>query len=75
MSDIISFAELQNIAACKKPSLVMAWLQKNGIPFLIARNGYPRVHRLALAAKMGAPISGPDEKQNDKIIDFSAIGG
>lgn len=75
MHDIIPFNELKDLAGRKKPSLVIAWLRDNGVPFLIARNGYPKVHRLALAARMGAPVSAKEDESDDGAIDFSSLGG
>ena len=53
MSEILTEEDLLLISeAHTRPSMI-AWLEANKIPYLIARSGWPRVHRKAIERAMG----------------------
>jgi hypothetical protein len=52
-NDILTEEELCEITGHKTREGLKAWLQQHNIVFLIARSGWPRVHRKALERAMG----------------------
>ena len=52
-SDIIDDEALREISGAGTRASLIAWLAKNNIPYLLARSGWPRVHRKALEQAMG----------------------
>lgn len=51
--DIITEEQLCPIADHWTRGGLTEWLRSNGIPFVVARSGWPRVHRKALERAMG----------------------
>lgn len=51
--------ELEEITGYKRPGAMRRWLGENGYKYEVARDGYPRVLRAAVAKKLGgdSPIS------------------
>jgi len=60
--DLLSDKEIIELTGYKKASLQIDWLKKNKIPFLIAKTNCPKVHKDALAFRMGAPV------QNSNVL-------
>jgi len=52
-SDIIDDEALRMISGAGTRASLIAWLKTNNIPYLLARSGWPRVHRKALEQAMG----------------------
>ncbi len=66
MNDIITEEDLCPLAHCWTRSGLIEWLRTNGITFVIARNGWPRVHRKTLERVLGvisAEAAGIDVKE------------
>ena len=61
--DIYSLKELKEISDCKQIKKIVEWLTKTGIPYISTPSGIPRVHRAALASRMGAPTSSNHESE------------
>lgn len=53
ITDILTEEELCPITGHWSRDKLKAWLQENHIPFIIAKSGWPRVHRKALERAMG----------------------
>jgi hypothetical protein len=55
MSDYLSAFELADLIGCKpnQRSAMTRWLETNGWPFVIDRNGLPKVARLYRDQKLG----------------------
>ena len=60
-NDILTEEDLCAISDYHTRDGVKTWLRANGIPFIEAKSGWPRVHRKALEAAMGV-------KQGDDLI-------
>lgn len=45
---LLTREELTELSAHKQPKARIAWLQSNGIPFLVGAFGFPRVLRTAI---------------------------
>lgn len=58
--DILTEEELCPIADYHTRDGLKAWLRGNGVPFLTAKSGWPRVHRKALEKAMGVQHPGSD---------------
>lgn len=55
-NDILTEEDLLLISeAHTRPSMI-AWLEANKIPYLVAKSGWPRVHRKAIERAMGVKI-------------------
>jgi hypothetical protein len=52
-NDILGEEELCAIADVWHKRGLAAWLERNRIPYVLARSGWPRVHRKALEHAMG----------------------
>jgi len=59
MKEILTLDELKDFTGLKQIKRIREWLEEYGIPYLPTPSGIPRVHKLALAHKMGAPINDP----------------
>lgn len=71
MSEILTEQELMVISDAATRPTMLAWLQSNGIPYLVARSGWPRVHRKAIERALGVV---PDEKPaKDFVFNFDAL--
>ena len=53
IEDVLTEESLCAIADYHTRDGLKAWLQANGIPFIEAKSGWPRVHRKALERAMG----------------------
>lgn len=53
MNDILTELELRPLAECWTREGLKSWLQENYVPFVVAKSGWPRVHRKALEHAMG----------------------
>lgn len=53
ISDILTEDELCPITGHWTREGLKAWLQLHGITYLVAKNGWPRIHRKALERAMG----------------------
>jgi hypothetical protein len=73
--DILTETELCPVAEHWTRGGLMDWLRSNSIPFVVARSGWPRVHRKALERAMGVKteelVKGIQVKELD--INFDAI--
>lgn len=69
--EIYSQVELEIIIGCRSKKRIIAWLERNRIPFLIAANGRPLVNKQALAYLMGAPNT---EDSKDIKLNFDVEG-
>jgi len=54
--DLLNTDEMIELTGYSKASSQIGWLKKNKVPFLIAKTNYPKVHKDALAFRMGAPV-------------------
>lgn len=61
-NDILSEEDLCPIADVWHKRGLAAWLERNRIPYVLSRSGWPRVHRKALEHAMGV---------RDKTVDSS----
>lgn len=72
MKEILSKHELTTITGYTSKKYVAQWLKNHNVPFMISREGSPKVHREALAYSMGVPST---EKPSDNIeLDFNHDG-
>lgn len=71
MLDILTERELCALAGIGQKELLKKWLQGNGIPYLLAQSGWPRVHRKALEQAMGVSVR---PEPTDKAVDFNFEG-
>lgn len=53
MSDVLTEDELQPITGAGTRVTMIAWLESNRIPYLLARSGWPRVHVKAIEYAFG----------------------
>lgn len=68
-TDILTEDDLCPIAGHWRRGDLMDWLRSNSIPFVVAKNGWPRVHRKALERVLGVK---PDDSGIEvKEIDFN----
>jgi hypothetical protein len=51
--DILCEQTLRDLAGARTKPTLIAWLRQHKIPFIVARSGWPRVHRKALERAMG----------------------
>lgn len=72
MSLFLSRGELAELSGCKRRSKISAWLAANGYKFEVAADGWPRVLRAALDAKL-MPTSGKRTMRKTEP-DFTAYG-
>ena len=72
MDEILSNHELQALTGYKSNRRIIAWLNRNHIPFLSSGNGKPLVNRQALAYLMGAPTESNPSKPIE--LDFNHKG-
>lgn len=56
MNDILAEDELCPIACAWNRTTLSKWLNDNRIPYVIARSGWPRVHRKALERALGVDV-------------------
>lgn len=57
MKEILTLDDLKDLTGLKQIKRIREWLEEFGIPYLPTPSGIPKVHKLALAHKMGAPIN------------------
>jgi hypothetical protein len=53
MEEILTEDDLRPLAECWTRDGLKEWLQQNAVPFVVAKSGWPRVHRKALEHAMG----------------------
>lgn len=66
--DIIYDDELCKIAGAGTRVSLIEWLQECNVPFILARSGWPRVHRKALEKAMGVSVR---PETNNKEVEFN----
>lgn len=54
--EIYSLDELRELSDRKQLKKIVAWLDSNNIPYISTPSGIPRVHRTALANRMGVSV-------------------
>jgi hypothetical protein len=59
MSLTLSRDEVVELSGYRRPAEQIAWLRKQGIPHFIAKDGHPRVVRMALLQSNDAPTKAP----------------
>jgi hypothetical protein len=69
MDDIIAEDVLMYLSGTKTKQRLALWLAKNQVPFLLAKSGWPRVHRKALEQAMG--VCQHDQKITNENVDFN----
>ena len=72
MPDILTEQELCLISDYHTRDGLKTWLKENSVPFILAKSGWPRVHRKALEKAMGVsaqedPTKGLIEFDFDKV--------
>lgn len=67
MNDILAEDDLCPIACAWNKATLSKWLTENGIPYVVARSGWPRVHRKALERALGVEV----EKQPERKMSFN----
>lgn len=61
MSDLLlSRDELYELTDYRRPSKQIAWLRKQGVRFMVAADGYPRVLRRDLETPANTPRNTPN---------------
>jgi hypothetical protein len=70
--DIIYDDDLCKIAGAGTRVSLIEWLQDNNVPFILARSGWPRVHRKALEHAMGVSVR-PEAKIKGVEFNFDKI--
>lgn len=66
--EILTEEQLCMIAGHWTRGGLKSWLEQQSIPFLLARSGWPRVHRKALEAAMGVRT---DEAIKEPVAEFN----
>lgn len=69
IDDILTEKELCAIADYHTRDGLKAWLRANGITFITAKSGWPRVHRKALEKAMGALPE--DTIKGEPVVEFN----
>jgi hypothetical protein len=69
MDDIIAEDVLMHLSGTKSKQRLSYWLAKNQIPFLLAKSGWPRVHRKALEHAMGVRVI--EKNVTNQYVDFN----
>ena len=59
--DVYSLDDLRELSDLKQVKKIVEWLSITGIPYISTPSGIPRVHKVALANRMGAPIKSANE--------------
>ena len=67
--EIFTEIALRPLADCWTRSGLIEWLTRAGIPFVVSKNGWPRVHRKALEAAMG--VKHADEAAKAEAVEFN----
>lgn len=71
--DILTEEDLCPIADHWTRGGLLEWLRSNGIPFVIARSGWPRVHRKALERAMGVQPDAAGIEVKTAEFNFDAL--
>lgn len=66
-ADILTQEELVLLSGAGTRPTMIRWLLDNHIPYLLARSGWPRVHRKALEEVMGVGKN----NQVAKLVEFN----
>lgn len=69
MNDILTEQELCAISDYYTRDGLKAWLRENYIPFIVAKSGWPRVHRKALEQVMG--VKGESDTIKGVPVEFN----
>lgn len=67
---ILTVPELQELTGARQRARVIRVLEENGIPYVIAADGWPRVHADALTG--GNVVSITDRRQQEPDLDALA---
>lgn len=62
--DIYSLEELKELSDRKQVKKIVEWLTATGIPYISTPSGIPRVHRAALATRMGVATESANESED-----------
>lgn len=73
IDDILTEEKLCRIADHWTREKLKAWLHENHIPFIIARSGWPRVHRKALERAMGVTDEVAAKPDLEAQFNFEAV--
>lgn len=65
--------ELRLISGHHTRDGMSAWLKSQGIPFIIAKSGWPRVHVKALERAMGVSVDDKIEIKTAAPFNFDAL--
>lgn len=71
--DILTEEDLCPIADHWTRGGLLEWLRSNGIPFVIARSGWPRVHRKTLERALGVTPDAERIEAKEVAFNFDAI--
>lgn len=66
-SDILAEDDLCAIACAWQKRALIEWLDHNRIPYVLARSGWPRVHRKALEHAMGVR----EKVEKNEAVEFN----
>jgi hypothetical protein len=55
-AEILTEEDLATISEARTRPSMIAWLESNKIPYLVAKSGWPRVHRKAIERALGVPV-------------------
>lgn len=70
--EILTEQELMVLSDAATRPTMRAWLEANNIPYLIARSGWPRVHRKAVERAMGVRDE-TTASGSPVVFDFGAL--
>lgn len=73
MKDILTEDELCPIADHWTRGGLMDWLKGNSIPYVVARSGWPRVHRKALERALGVRPDAEGLEVKEVAFNFDAL--
>ena len=73
MNDILTEDDLCPIADSRTRGGLLEWLKSNGIPYVIARTGWPRVHRKALERAFGVRPDSTGIEVKEVQFDFDSL--
>lgn len=67
--DIYTEDQLRPLADCWTRDGLKDWLTNNRVPYVVAKSGWPRVHRKALEAAMG--VKSDDLIKAEQVVEFN----
>ena len=65
--DILAEEDLCALADARHKRVLVKWLDDNRIPYVLARSGWPRVHRKALEHAMGVR----EKTESTGLVEFN----